>query len=102
MPTSSSSPTLARGFGVTDESGTFTVTTRQFGAGLPAGTYRVSIRGSDTTRRGSSSARVAVPSAYREPGVGRVSIEAGMKPLSFDLQAKPSKGGGTAGDGDGA
>ena len=90
-----------RGFGVTDAAGKFSVTTRQFGDGLPAGRYRVSIRGSDTTRLGSSGSRVVVPSMYREPGLGRVSIEVGMQPLSFDLQAKPSKGGG-AGDGDGA
>ena len=44
-----------RGFGLTDEEGAFTVQTRQFGAGLPAGTYRVLIAGSDRTRlRGSA------------------------------------------------
>lgn len=91
-----------RGFGVTDVSGKFTVATRQFGSGLPAGSYRVSIRGADTTRLGASGPRVVVPSMYREPGLGRVSIEAGMQPLTFDLQARPAKGGGATGERDGA
>jgi len=63
-----------RGFGTTDENGRFKVITRQFGAGLPAGTYRVS-------------------------GVGRVSIDASAGPLSFDLKAKPPVGGATGGEG---
>lgn len=91
-----------RGFGVTDEKGRFTVTTRQFGAGLPAGTYRVLVTGSEKTRIRGTGKPVSVATSYRETGVGRVSVATGMQPLVFDLTAKPSKGGDPAGDGDGA
>ena len=85
-----------RGFGTTDEFGRFTVITRQFGAGLPAGKYRVLITGSEkTTIRGSGKA-IQVATVYRESGVGHVSIDTSTGPLSFDLKAKPSTGGGTA------
>lgn len=96
------SPDGPRGFGLTDEAGRFTVTTRQFGAGLPAGHYRVLVTGSEKTRLRGAGKPVPLATSYREAGVGRVSIEAGMQPLAFDLTAKPSKGGAAAGEGDGA
>jgi hypothetical protein len=74
-----------RGFGTTDEAGRFTVTTRQFGAGLPAGTYRVLITGSEKTRLATSGRPVKVPNRYRESGAGKVVIAAGSAPLRFDL-----------------
>lgn len=78
-----------RGFGVTDDSGKFTVTTRQFGQGLPAGTYRVFIGGSAKTRLGPSGGPVEVAVRYREKGVGSVTIGSGSGPLSFELKKKP-------------
>jgi hypothetical protein len=96
------SPDGPRGFGVSDESGRFSVMTRQFGAGLPAGKYRVLVTSSEKTRIRGAGKPVTLNTAYRESGVARVSIEAGMQPLAFDLTAKPSKGGNAAGDGDGA
>lgn len=96
------SPDGPRGFGLTDENGRFTVTTRQFGAGLPAGTYRVLVTGSEKTRIRGAGKPVALATSYRESGVGRVSIEVGMQPLAFDLTSRPSKGGAAAGEGDGA
>ena len=89
-----------RGFGTTDEFGRFTVITRQFGAGLPAGKYRVLVTGSEKTRIRGSGKAVQVATVYRESGVDRVSIDASTGPLAFDLKAKPSTGGGTA-EGDG-
>ena len=77
-----------RGFGVTDQEGRFTVVTRQFGPGLPAGTYRVLVGGSDKTRLGSGDP-VAVAMRYRETGVGRVTIGPGSGPLAFDLKKRP-------------
>lgn len=77
-----------RGFGVTDEQGKFTVATRQFGAGLPAGTYRVFIGGSDQTRLGGAGGPVEVATRYREKGVGSVKIGPGSGPLKFDLKRK--------------
>ncbi len=88
-----------RGFGTTDENGRFTVTTRQFGAGLPAGRYRVLVTGSEKTRVRGSGKVVTVATAYGESGVGRVSIDASAGPLSFDLKAKPPVGGATGGEG---
>lgn len=88
-----------RGFGVTDESGRFTVMTRQFGSGLPAGTYRVFIGGSDKTRIGGAGGPVEVAAKYREKGVGSVTIGPGSGPLSFDVKKKPeSRGAGEAGE----
>jgi hypothetical protein len=92
------SPDGPRGFGTTDDSGRFTVITRQYGAGLPAGTYRVLVTGSEKTRIRGSAKPVLLAPAYRESGVGRVTIAAGAAPLSFDLEAKPAAGG-VAGDG---
>jgi hypothetical protein len=85
-----------RGFGISDESGRFTVATRQFGAGLPAGRYRVLVTGSEKTRIRGSGKTIQVATVYRESGVDRVSIDAGTGPLSFDLKAKPSTGAATA------
>jgi len=96
------SPDGPRGFGVSDENGRFSVKTRQFGAGLPAGKYRVLVTSSEKTRIRGAGKPVTLATSYRESGVARVSIEAGMQPLAFDLTAKPSKGGNAAGDGDGA
>ena len=96
------SPDGPRGFGVSDENGMFSVKTRQFGAGLPAGKYRVLVTSSEKTRIRGAGKPVTLATSYRESGVARVSIEAGMQPLAFDLTAKPSKGGNAAGDGDGA
>jgi len=96
------SPDGPRGFGVTDENGMFSVKTRQFGAGLPAGKYRVLVTSSEKTRIRGAGKPVTLATSYRESGVARVSIEAGMQPFAFDLTAKPSKGGNAAGDGDGA
>lgn len=96
------SPDGPRGFGVSDENGRFSVKTRQFGAGLPAGKYRVLVSSSDKTRIRGSGKAVQVATVYRESGVGRVSIDAGTGPLSFDLKAKPTKSGGDGADGDGA
>lgn len=96
------SPDGPRGFGVSDEGGRFRVMTRQFGAGLPAGKYRVLVTSSEKTRIRGAGKPVTLATSYRESGVARVSIEAGMQPLAFDLTAKPSKGGNAAGDGDGA
>jgi|GEM_PF-5255613 len=96
------SPDGPRGFGVSDENGRFSVKTRQFGAGLPAGKYRVLVSSSDKTRIRGSGKAVQVAAVYRESGVGRVSIDAGTGPLSFDLKAKPTKSGGDGADGDGA
>lgn len=92
------SPDGPRGFGTTDENGRFVVITRQYGKGLPAGTYRVLVTGSEKTRVRSSTRPVLLAPAYRESGVGRVTIAAGAAPLSFDLKAKPAAGG-AAGDG---
>jgi len=78
-----------RGFGTTDENGNFTVVTRQFGAGLPAGTYRASVRGSDKTRVGGTGGRVEVATRYREQGVGKVTIGPGSGPLHFEVQRNP-------------
>lgn len=77
-----------RGFGVTDQDGRFTVVTRQFGPGLPAGSYRVLVGGSARTRIGSGDP-VAIAMKYRETGVGRVTIGPGTGPLAFDLKKKP-------------
>jgi hypothetical protein len=88
-----------RGFGTTDENGRFKVITRQFGAGLPAGTYRVLVTGSEKTRVRGSGQVVPVATAYGESGVGRVSIDASAGPLLFDLKAKPPVGGATGGEG---
>jgi hypothetical protein len=96
------SPDGPRGFGVSDENGRFSVKTRQFGAGLPAGKYRALVTSSEKTRIRGAGKPVTLATSYRESGVARVSIEAGMQPLAFDLTAKPSKGGNAAGDGDGA
>jgi hypothetical protein len=82
-----------RGFGVTDDRGMFTVMTRQFGAGLPAGTYRVLIGGSENTRLGGSGGMVQVATTYGEKGVGRVTIGPGSGPLAFDLKKKPDSRG---------
>jgi len=82
-----------RGFGTTDESGRFTVTTRQFGAGLPAGTYRALITGSEKTRLATSGRPVTVPLRYRESGIGTVAIAAGSGPLQFDLKKTPGSAG---------
>lgn len=87
-----------RGFGVTDEAGKFTVTTRQFGAGLPAGTYRVLIGGSEKTRLGGAAGVAEVAAKYRETGFGRVTIGPGTGPLNFDLKKKPDARGGDGGD----
>lgn len=92
------SPDGPRGFGLTDEGGRFTVTTRQFGAGLPAGHYRVLVTGSEKTRLRGVGKPVQLAPAYRESGIGRVTIAPETAPLSFDLKAKPAAGG-VAGDG---
>ncbi len=81
-----------RGFGLTDEAGRFTVTTRQFGLGLPAGNYRVFVSGSEKTRLARSGRAAQVATVYGESGVGRVTVTAGGKPLSFDLEARPKVG----------
>lgn len=86
-----------RGFGTTDESGRFTVTTRQFGPGLPAGTYRALITGSEKTRLSSSGRPVKVPLRYRESGVGKVTIAHGAGPLRFDLKKSPGASGAESG-----
>jgi len=96
------SPDGPRGFGVSDENGRFSVKTRQFGAGLPAGKYRVLVSSSEQTRIRGLGKTVQVATVYRESGVGRVSIDAGTGPLSFDLKAKPTKSDGDGADGDGA
>ena len=96
------SPDGPRGFGVSDESGRFSVMTRQFGAGLPAGKYRVLVTSSEKTRIRGAGKPVTLNTAYRESGVARVSIDAGTGPLSFDLKAKPTRSGGDGADGDGA
>jgi hypothetical protein len=96
------SPDGPRGFGVSDDNGMFSVKTRQFGAGLPAGKYRVLVTSSEQTRIRGSGKAVQVATVYRESGVGRVSIDAGTGPLSFDLKTKPTKSGGDGADGDGA
>lgn len=96
------SPDGPRGFGVSDENGRFSVMTRQFGAGLPAGKYRVLVSSSEQTRIRGLGKAVQVATVYRESGVGRVSIDAGTGPLSFDLKARPTKSGGDGADGDGA
>jgi len=96
------SPDGPRGFGVSDDNGMFSVKTRQFGAGLPAGKYRVLVTSSEQTRIRGSGKAVQVATVYRESGVGRVSIDAGTGPLSFDLKAKPTKSDGDGADGDGA
>jgi len=96
------SPDGPRGFGVSDENGRFSVMTRQFGAGLPAGKYRVLVSSSEQTRIRGLGKAVQVATVYRESGVGRVSIDAGTGPLSFDLKAKPTKSDGDGADGDGA
>ena len=83
-----------RGFGTTDEKGQFTVMTRQYGAGLPAGEYRVFVRGSDTTRLAGSGGPVVVAVAYREKGVGRVKVGPGTAPLTFDLKKTTDTGAG--------
>lgn len=87
-----------RGFGVTDEQGRFTVMTRQFGAGLPAGTYRVFVGGSDKTRLGGAGGPVEVATKYREKGVGSVKIGPGSGPLAFDLKRKPDARGAVEAD----
>lgn len=92
------SPDGPRGFGTTDENGRFTVITRQYGPGLPVGTYRVLVTGSEKTRIRGTGKPVQLAAAYRESGVGRVTIGAEMGPLSFDLKAKPT-GAAAAGDG---
>jgi len=93
-----------RGFGLTDEEGRFSVTTRQYGPGLPAGTYRVFVSGSGTTRLGRSGKPVRLASAYQESGLGQVTVTADGEPLSFDLRRQPAGAGrGTAvDDGSGA
>lgn len=78
-----------RGFGVTDEAGRFTVTTRQYGAGLPAGSYRVFVTGSDATRLGGSGRPIQVATLYGESGLGRVEIDARNLSLALDLEEKP-------------
>ena len=78
-----------RGFGVSDEAGRFTVTTRQYGAGLPAGSYRVFVTGSEKTRLARSGRSIQVATIYGESGVGRVAIDPENISLSFDLQVKP-------------
>ena len=82
------SETGPRGFGTTDQSGKFSVSTRQFGAGLPAGTYKVFVRGTDKTHAGAGP--VAVAAAYRDAGVGKVTIGPGSGPLTFDLKHEPA------------
>lgn len=81
-----------RGFGLTDEAGRFTVITRQYGPGLPAGTYKVFVTGTEKTRLAGSSRPVQLATVYGESGVGRVTIEAENKPLAFDLERKPGGG----------
>jgi hypothetical protein len=78
-----------RGFGVSDEAGRFTVTTRQYGAGLPAGSYRVFVTGSEKTRLGRTGRAIQVATIYGESGVGRVSIDPQNLSPSFDLEEKP-------------
>jgi len=78
-----------RGFGVTDGNGRFTVTTRQFGSGLPPGSYRVFIGGSDKTRLGPAGGPVVVAPKYRETGIGKVTIGPGSGPLAFDVTQDP-------------
>lgn len=89
-----------RGFGTTDDSGRFTVTTRQFGAGLPAGTYRVMVAGSEQTRVAPSGRPAKLSPRYRESGIGKATIAVGGGPLLFDLKksAGPTgvESGGTA------
>ena len=87
-----------RGFGVTDETGRFTITTRQFGAGLPAGQYRVTVGGSEKTRIGGSGKPVEVAASYRESGVGRVTIDASSGPMTFDVKKKTAGREGEAGE----
>lgn len=87
-----------RGFGTTDEAGRFTVTTRQFGKGLPAGTYRVLITASDKTRLATSGRPAKLPARYRETGVGKVAIAAGSGPLQFDLKKSVGASAGDAGE----
>lgn len=78
-----------RGFGVTDGSGKFTITTRQFGAGLPAGDYRVFIGGSEKTRLGPAGVAAAIPLKYRETGMSKVTIGPGSGPLALELTSRP-------------
>lgn len=87
-----------RGFGTTDEAGRFTVTTRQFGKGLPAGTYRVLITASEQTRLATSGRPAKLPARYRETGVGKVAIAAGSGPLRFDLKKSAGAATGDAGE----
>ena len=96
------SPDGPRGFGMTDDEGRFTVATRQFGVGLPAGRYLVSVIGTEKTRIGGSDRSVQIATVYQESGVGRVAIDTGTGPLSFELKAKPSKDVGSGPEGDGA
>lgn len=78
-----------RGFGVSDEAGRFTVTTRQYGSGLPAGEYRVFVTGSETTHLARSGRAVQIATLYGESGVGRVAIDPSNVSLTFDLEEKP-------------
>lgn len=88
-----------RGFGVSDAAGRFTVITRQYGAGLPAGSYRVLVTGSEKTRLGKSGRPAKVANVYGESGLGRVSIDPDSGPLSFNLERNPrSIQGGSADD----
>ncbi|MFM7242839.1 MAG: carboxypeptidase-like regulatory domain-containing protein [Planctomycetaceae bacterium] len=87
-----------RGFGTTDESGRFTVMTRQFGAGLPVGTYRVMIAGSERTRVAPSGKPVKLSPRYRESGVGKATIAVGGGPLQFDLKKSAGAGSDESGD----
>ena len=70
-----------RGFGTTDENGRFKVITRQFGAGLPAGTYRVLVTGSEKTR-------VRLRGVGRGPRVDRRQC----RPLVVRPQGEASRG----------
>lgn len=87
-----------RGFGTTDDAGRFTVITRQFGKGLPAGTYRVLITGSEKTRLATSGRPVKLPARYRESGVGKVTVAAGSAALQFDLKKVATAAGGDSGE----
>lgn len=93
-----------RGFGISDEQGAFAVITRQYGPGLPAGTYDVFISGNERTRVPGSGRAVEIDGAYQELGFDKVTITPDATRLSFDLEEMPSEndGGGSPDAGGGA
>jgi hypothetical protein len=93
-----------RGFGVTDDNGRFSVTTRQYGPGLPEGRYRVFVSATEDTQLAGSSDPVEIDVMYQETGVGKVTIDAETDLIVFDLEDRPpeANGGRRVDDGGGA